>query len=86
MGMLLGAIQAEEKMEKKLLNMCELLFKNLNILTSQEIAHKVNLIESQMLRDRKAMQILTNAIALAMNEKSVEEYRGVLRNIAAEVS
>ncbi|CAO1406843.1 unnamed protein product [Diamesa hyperborea] len=86
MGILMGTIKTEEKMEKNLLGLVLELFQTYNKINNKEIGNKIKLIEETMERDKRAIQILNNALNLAMKSKTVDEYRNELNKIASEDS
>ena len=86
MGILMGTIKTEEKMEKNLLGLILELFQTYQKINNKEIGNKIKIIEDTMERDKRAIQILNNALNLAMKSKTVDEYRSELNKIAFENS
>lgn len=86
MGILVGAIQAEEKMEKNLMDMLLDLFKSVKLpkVSNKQTMQKMQAIESVMDRDKKAVRILNVAMTLAMASTSLMEYQNTLKSIAME--
>lgn len=86
MGILMGTIKTEEKMEKNLIGLILELFQTYQKINNKEIGNKIQVIEETMERDKRAIQILNNALNLAMKSKTVDEYRNELNKIASENS
>ncbi|CAO1397416.1 unnamed protein product [Diamesa serratosioi] len=86
MGILMGTIKTEEKMEKNLLGLILELFQTYQKINNKEIGNKIKVIEATMERDKRAIQILNNALNLAMKSKTLDEYRKELNKIALENS
>ena len=86
MGILVGAVKAEEKMEKNLMDMLLDLFKSVKLpkVSNKQTMGKMQAIESVMERDKKAVRILNVAMTLAMASTSLMEYQNTLKNIAIE--
>lgn len=86
MGILMGTIKTEEKMEKNLLVLILELFQTYKKINNKEIGNKIKVIEETMERDKRAIQILNNALNLAVKSKTVDEYRNELNKIALQNS
>lgn len=86
MGVLMGTIKTEEKMEKNLLSLILELFQTFQKMNNKDIRSKIKVIDETMERDKRAIQILNNALNLAMKSKTVDEYRNELNKIALENS
>ena len=86
MGILMGTMKTEEKMEKNLLGLILELFQTYQKINNKEIGKKIKVMEETMERDKRAIQILNNALNLAMKSKTVDEYRNELNKIALENS
>lgn len=72
-------------MERQLVENYERLLRIFEKADQYELAAKIDEIERKMQRDRRSMLILKNAICLAMNGKSLSQYRNAVATIAAEV-
>lgn len=81
-GILAGAIEVERDMNDHLAAMTKDFFKNFNSSTPEDNMEKLFNLEQTMERDKRAMEILGNALDFAINTKSYEEYKENVEQIA----
>lgn len=74
-GILAGAIRVERNMNKHLAELTQDFFKKFNSSTPEDNMEKLFDLEQTMERDKRAMEILGNALDFAINSKSYEEYK-----------
>lgn len=81
-GILAGAIKVEQNMNEHLAALTREFFKNFNSSTPEDNMEKLYNLEQTMERDRRAMEILGNALDFAIHSKSYEEYKEDMDEIA----
>ncbi|XP_073831752.1 uncharacterized protein [Musca autumnalis] len=81
-GILNGAKQAEEQMERHLIEEVKDLLLNTEVNNKDKVLPKIEKIEEQLNRDQKALEILTKSMDLAMQTKDVKTFHKEIRDIA----
>lgn len=74
-GILAGAVKVEQSMNEHLAALTREFFKNFNTSTPEDNMEKLFNLEQTMERDKRAMEILGNALDFAIHSKSYEEYK-----------
>lgn len=85
-GIINGALGAESKMEDYLASLTAEFLDNVSKRSFEENMKKIEKIEKQMERDKKAIAILNSSLDLARNSKSVENYKSETKKIITEVN
>lgn len=85
-GIINGALGAESKMEDYLASLTAEFLDNVSKRSFEDNMKKIEKIEKQMERDKKAIAILNSSLDLARNSKSVENYKSETKKIIAEVN
>lgn len=81
-GILAGAIKVEQSMNVHLAALTREFFNNFNTSTPENNMEKLFNLEQTMERDKRAMEILGNALDFAIHSKSYEEYKEDIEEIA----
>lgn len=81
-GILAGAVRTERNMNERLSSMTREFFANFNSSTPEDNMEKLFNLEQIMERDKRAMEILGNALDFAIHSKSYEEYKEDMETIA----
>lgn len=81
-GILSGAINVERNMNEHLAVLSRDFFKNFNSATAEDNMEKLYNLEQTMERDKRAMEILGNALDYAIHSKSYEQYKEDMEAIA----
>lgn len=81
-GILNGAKEAEQQMERHLIEVVKDLLLNTNIHDKDNVLPKIEMIEEQLQRDQKALEILTKSMDLAMKSKDVKTFHREMQSIA----
>uniref|UniRef100_A0A1I8M5T1 Uncharacterized protein n=1 Tax=Musca domestica TaxID=7370 RepID=A0A1I8M5T1_MUSDO len=84
-GILNGAKEAEQQMERHLIEEVKDLLLNTNVNKQEMVLPKIEKIEEQLNRDKKALEILTKSMDLAMKTKDVKTFHKEIRDIAASL-
>lgn len=74
-GILNGAKQTEQQMEKNLIEIVKDLLLNTNMSDKEKVFPKIEKIEIQLERDQKALEILTKSLDMATKKKDVKTFR-----------
>lgn len=85
-GLLSGALKVEKNMKSNLQILVKQFYDNFNTSTHDENMEKIFSLEETMERDKRAIQILSNALDYARDGKSYEEYKNEMESIAKDVS
>ncbi|XP_017114313.1 putative uncharacterized protein DDB_G0271606 isoform X3 [Drosophila elegans] len=85
LGLLNGARQAEEQMEQHLVKAIRDLLLQMNLTESGSVMMgKIDAIEEQLLRDQRALEILTRVMDVVSQAKDDHEFRAELRQMAQQ--
>lgn len=84
-GMLSGALKVEQNMKENLQKIVNEFYQQFNASTPEENMDKIFLLEETMERDKRAIQILSNALDYARDVRSYEEYKDRMEAIAKDV-
>lgn len=84
-GIINGALGAESKMEDYLASLTAEFLDNVSKRSFEENMKKIEKIERQMERDKKAIAILNSSLDLARNSKSVQDYKSETKKMMKEV-
>lgn len=84
-GIINGALGAESKMEDYLATLTAEFLDNVSKRSFEENMKKIEKIEQQMERDKKAIAILNSSLDLARNSKSTKDFKSETKKIIAEV-
>lgn len=84
-GIINGALGAESKMEDYLATLTAEFLDNVSKRSFEENMKKIEKIEQQMERDKKAIAILNSSLDLARNSKSTQDFKIETKKIIAEV-
>ncbi|XP_061386150.1 uncharacterized protein LOC133321065 [Musca vetustissima] len=84
-GILNGAKEAEQQMERHLIEEVKDLLLNTNVNNRETVLPKIEKIEEQLNRDQKALEILTKSMDLAMKTKDVKTFHKEIQEIAASL-
>lgn len=74
-GILAGAVKTEQNLNDRLAMMAREFFANFNTTTPEDNMEKLFTLEQMMERDKRAMEILENALDFAIHSKTYEEYK-----------
>ncbi|KAM7347670.1 uncharacterized protein ACRADG_007189 [Cochliomyia hominivorax] len=80
-GILNGAKQAEVEMEKNLIKVVKDFLLNTNMSDKENVLPKIQKIEEQLRRDKKALEILTKSFDMATKTKNIKKIREEMSNI-----
>ncbi|XP_023295249.2 uncharacterized protein LOC111678211 [Lucilia cuprina] len=80
-GILNGAKQAEQQMEKNLIDVVKDLLLNTNISDKNVVLPKIEKIEDQLNRDQKALDILTKSLDMATKSKDAKTFKQEMLDI-----
>jgi hypothetical protein len=81
-GVAIGTEKAVKSMEKNLFKLIQDLVMSFHNLNMNRLMKKYQKIQETMDRDKKSISLLTNAMDLATNSKTIREYRQALNMIA----
>lgn len=84
-GIINGALGAESKMEDYLATLTAEFLDNVSKRSFDENMKKIEKIEQQMERDKKAIAILNSSLKLARNLKTTKDFKSETKQIIAEV-
>lgn len=84
-GIINGALGAESRMEDYLAGLTAEFLDNVSKRSFDENMKKIEKIEQQMERDKKAIAILNSSLELARKSKNLQEYKSETKKIIAEV-
>lgn len=84
-GLLSGALKVEKNMKANLKILVNDFNSKFNSSTHDENMDKIFSLEETMERDKRAIQILSNALDYAREVKSYEEYKDEMESIAKDV-
>lgn len=84
-GILNGAKQAEQQMEKNLIEVIKDLLLNTNMNDKSYVLPKIEKIEDQLLRDSKALEILTKSFDMVTKTKDVKKFRQEMLDILRDM-
>lgn len=84
-GMLAGALKVEQNMRENLRKIVNEFYREFNASTPEENMDKIFLLEETMERDKRAIQILSNALDYARDVRSYEAYKDRMEAIAKDV-
>lgn len=82
MGLMLGTVQVEKKMEVNVMKLLNEFLRNLQKSNTAAAIKKMKEIETTIYRDKQAIEILKNAMDLAMKTKTIRDYREALNKVA----
>ncbi|XP_054087844.1 uncharacterized protein LOC105213923 isoform X2 [Zeugodacus cucurbitae] len=85
LGILNGARQAEQLMERNLVDIVRALLFEASDLNDDELVTKVQNIEKQLTRDHRALLILTSAMDLVTGEKDVYDFKTDMQQTLQQV-
>lgn len=84
-GILNGAKQAEQQMEKNLIEVVKDLLLNTNMSDKDKVFPKIEKIENQLERDRRALEILTKSLDIATKRKDVKTFRDEMMDMLKDL-
>lgn len=82
MGIVIGTTRTARKMEANILQIIHELIKTIQGINMKQAVEKYQKIQTTIDRDKKAMEILTSAMNVALKSKSISEYRQALQKIS----
>jgi len=86
MGIIMGTAKTARKMETNILLLIHEFIKALQGSNMRQVIKKFQKIEDTIERDKKAMEILTSAMNVAMETKTNSDYRQALNKISNDIS
>ncbi|XP_067641919.1 uncharacterized protein [Eurosta solidaginis] len=84
-GILNGARQVEKQMERNVIEIVKELLKDAIALSDEELIEKLKNIEKQLLRDHRALLILTSAMDLVTGAKNVNDFKADMQQTLQEI-
>lgn len=85
LGLVMGTSKTAKRMEINILELLRNFIQSLQGSAMPRAIHNYQKIEDTIERDKKAIEILNNAMSLALDMKSLREYRQALNKISNEV-
>lgn len=86
MGIVMGTVKSARKMETNILILIHEFIKTLQGSNMRQAIEKFQKIEDTIERDKKSMEILTSAMNVAMDTKTIKDYQQALKKISNDVS
>ncbi|KAH8301039.1 hypothetical protein KR044_012893, partial [Drosophila immigrans] len=81
LGLLNGARQAEEEMEQHLVREIRELLQETDLQQGNQVIQKIDEIEQELMRDKRALNILSSAVDVLGSTKNEQQFRQDLRSI-----
>ncbi|XP_070508301.1 uncharacterized protein [Chironomus tepperi] len=86
MGIVMGTIKTARKMETNILTIIHEFIKTLQGSNMRQAVEKYQKIEDTIERDKKALEILTSAMNVAMGTETINDYRQALHKMSNNLS
>ncbi|KAL7026628.1 hypothetical protein ACKWTF_005107 [Chironomus riparius] len=86
MGIFMGTAKTARKMETNILILIHEFIKTIQGSNMRQAIEKFQKIEDTIERDKKAMEILTRAMNVAMDTKIIKDYRQALNKVSKDIS